>query len=387
MINRDLERLSNWAQTWRVQFNAAKTVYMVISNKKQVPNYPDLYLHGQVLHRVNDHKHLGVTLNKSMKWDSYVEIITNKAATRLNGIKRISHIISRKAKICLYQSLVLPVLEYGSVLYDNCTTILKNRVEQIQRRAAVICTGAFRITSYTRLLEELGWNTLDERRAMARRILLYKMNHKLVPDYLSNLVPQTVADRVGNYVLRNSGDFTCIRTKKAMFYNSFLPKTIREWNNNESAWRGFDFSPSVDSFKSNYKKLLHRTSNKHYNIELENGSIHHSRLRMGLSHLRAHLFHYNLIDNPICQFCNVEPETTGHYVLRCPSFHAARTSYLLGIIANLDLEYVNALDDDKILDIFLYGDLELDDQVNEVLFSMALTFINSSKRFDMRIVR
>ena len=108
---------------------------------------------------------------------------------------------------------------------------------------------------------------------------------------------------------------------------------------------------------------------------------------MGLSHLRAHLFCYNLIDNPICQFCNVEPETTGHYVLRCPSFHAARTRYLLGIIANLDHDYVNALNDDKILDIFLFGDLELDDQVNEVLFSMALTFINSSKRFDMRIVR
>ncbi len=87
MINRDLERLSNSAQTWRVQFNAAKTVYMVVSNKKQVPNYPDLYLHGQVLLRVNDHKHLGVTLNRSIKWDSYVDIITNKAATRLNGIK------------------------------------------------------------------------------------------------------------------------------------------------------------------------------------------------------------------------------------------------------------------------------------------------------------
>ncbi len=298
-----------------------------------------------------------------------------------------SHIITRRAKICLYQSLVLPVLESGSVLYDNCTTVLKNRVEQIQRRAAVSCTGAFRITSYSKLLDELGWNSLDDRRAMARRILLYKMNHNLVPDYLSDLVPQTVGARVGNYVLRNSGDFTCIKTRKSQFYNSFLPKTIREWNNSESAWRGLDFAPSVDSFKSNYKKLLHRTSNLLYNIELEKGNIHHSRLRLGLSHLRAHLFQYNLIDDPVCQFCNVEIETTGHYVLRCPSFHAARTNYLLGIIANLDQDYVQALNDDKILDIFLYGDVELDNQVNEVLFTMALTFINSSKRFDMRIVQ
>ncbi len=168
MINRDLLRLSNWALTWRVQFNAAKTVYMIVSNKKQLPNYPDLYLHGQVLRRVSEHKHLGIILSNNMKWDSYVDSITSKAATRLNGIKRISHIITRKAKICLYQSLILPVLEYGSVLYDNCTTILVNRLEQIQRRAAVICTGAFRITSYSRLLDELGWNSLVDRRAICQ---------------------------------------------------------------------------------------------------------------------------------------------------------------------------------------------------------------------------
>ena len=108
---------------------------------------------------------------------------------------------------------------------------------------------------------------------------------------------------------------------------------------------------------------------------------------MGLSHLRAHLFQYNLINNPICQFCNIEPETTGHYVLRCPSFHVARTNYLLGLIANLDMDYINNLDDATILDIFLYGDLNLDDRVNEILFTMSLTFINSSKRFDTRIVR
>ncbi len=343
MINRDLVRLSTWANTWRVQFNATKTVYMIVSNKKQAPNYPNLYLHGQVLHRVNEHKHLGITLSSKMKWDSYVEQITIKAASRLNGIKRISHIITRRAKITLYQTLVLPVLEYGSVLYDNCTTILKNRVEQIQRKAAIICTGAFRITSYTRLLEELGWNSLDDRRSMARRLMLYKMNHDLVPPYLSALLPPTVYSRVGNYVLRNAGDFTLVKTKKAQFYQSFLPKTIREWNNSVSAWRGLDFAPSVDSFKSGYRKLLHRSPNKFFNIELENGNIQHSRLRMGLSHLRAHLFHYNLIDNPDCQFCNIEPETTGHYVLRCPSFHAARTNYLLGLIANLEMDYVNNL--------------------------------------------
>ncbi len=44
-VNRDLTKLSEWAEQWRVTFNAAKTVYMIVSNRKN-PVYPNLYLHG-----------------------------------------------------------------------------------------------------------------------------------------------------------------------------------------------------------------------------------------------------------------------------------------------------------------------------------------------------
>ncbi len=222
---------------------------------------------------------------------------------------------------------------------------------------------------------------------MARRTLLYKMTHNLVPEYLCNMVPQTVGARVGCYVLRNSGDLTSIRTKKSQLFTSFLPKTVRDCNSNISNWRCIDWAPSVESFGSRYKKTLFRSPNKFFSIELEGGNIQHTRMRLGLSHLRAQLYHYNLINDPICQFCNIEPETVGHYVLRCPAFNAPRTNYLLGLIANLDREYIGNLDDAKILDIFLYGDPKLEDRINELFFSMALTFINTSRRFDFRIVR
>ncbi len=276
--------------------------------------------------------------------------------------------------------------EFTIVSVANGGKLLKVTPAAKYRHLGKSCFGCIQVAMICDF-KPLGWNSLDDRRSMARRILLYKMNHNLVPDYLTSLMPQTVGARVGSYVLRNAGDLTGIRTKKSQFYLSFLPKTIREWNNNESAWRGLDFAPLVDSFRSRYKKLLHRSPNKCYNIELENGNVHHTRLRLGLSHLRAHLFQYNLIANPVCQFCDLEPETTGHFILRCPSFHAPRTNYLLGLIANLDMDYINDLNDEKILQLFLCGDLDLDDRTNELLFTMALTFINSSKRFDMRIVR
>ncbi len=66
--------------------------------------------------RVVHHKHLGVILSSNMKWKSHIDMIIEKASARLNGIRRISHIITRKARVTLYQSLVLSVLEYGSII-------------------------------------------------------------------------------------------------------------------------------------------------------------------------------------------------------------------------------------------------------------------------------
>ena len=47
-LNRDLEKLSTWAETWFMSFNPTKTKYMVVSNKHQFA-YPDICLNNTVL--------------------------------------------------------------------------------------------------------------------------------------------------------------------------------------------------------------------------------------------------------------------------------------------------------------------------------------------------
>ena len=77
-----------------------------------------------------------------------------------------------------------------------------------------------------------------------------------VPEYLKGLVPEQVGDRT-NYNLRNSQDLTTVRTKKVKVYNSFIPKTVREWNNLDKS----KYTPSLSSFKASYKKVMLRSPN------------------------------------------------------------------------------------------------------------------------------
>ena len=390
-VNRDLQSLSQWASQWRVNYNATKTVYMIVSNKKNPVVYPDLYLNGQVLTKVSSHKHLGVTLCKDMTWNLHIDAIIKKAASRLSGIKRIRFLITRKSRITLYNALVLPILEYGGVIFDNCTLYLKQRLESLHRRAAIVCTCAFRITSYERLLGELGWNTLDQRRKLARLSLFYKMCHKTcdendmctdcrnkvgVPDYLKRLVPEKVEDRT-EYNLRNAKDLTTVRTKKVKVYNSFIPKTVRDWNNLDQ----YRYAPSLSSFKASYKKGMLRSPNYLHLFEMGDANIHHTRLRLGLSHLRSHLFTYNLIDNPMCG-CGLEAETTDHYILRCPSFGMARIEMYHAMVDILDNHLLTTLTrDSDIVDLFLFGHPNLSFDKNKLISKMAQTYIINSERF------
>ena len=211
---------------------------MIVSNRRNI-NYPNLYLHGQQLTRVTTHKYLGITFSHDMKWGDHIDSVIQKAFSRLNGIRRLKQVLSRKVKETLYKSLVLPIVEYGSVLFVNCSAALKLRLEGLNRNAAVIITGAFKNTSFVKLLDELGWNSLEDRRKLARLTLFKKIsshahrenrpNDALVPEYLHSLVPHSVGDRAG-YVLRNAGKLDTVKTRLVVSYNSFIPKTTREWN-------------------------------------------------------------------------------------------------------------------------------------------------------------
>ncbi len=218
-----------------------------------------------------------------------------------------------------------------------------------------------------------------------------RLDDLLVQPYLYELLPGTVGDRSG-YVLRNAGKIDNVKSRLIVSYNSFIPKTIRDWNTLFIAFWDIEHTSTslqnvgtLDSFKARYKKEYLKTPNPLYKLDIDGGNIHHTRLRLGLSHLRAHLFSHNLIDNPICQFCNIEPETTEHYIIRCPTYNGVRVRFLMSIANLLEPQYIASLDDNKIVDIFLDGDDTLDFKVNKQLFTMAQTFLVDSKRFNTRI--
>ena len=167
-INDDLLKLSFYGSQCLISFNALKTEYIIVSKRKTRGRHPDIFLNDTKITEANHHKHLGLIISNTMSWSYHINEILAKAEKRLSIMRRSKHILPRSCLDKLYKSMIRPLLDYCDVIYDSCTMYESERLDKLQRKASILCTGAFRMTSNEKILQELGWSKLANRRTNHR---------------------------------------------------------------------------------------------------------------------------------------------------------------------------------------------------------------------------
>ena len=112
-----------------------------------------------------------------------------KAWHRINIMRRLKFILERNSLETIYLSFIRPVLEYRDTIWKTCTQYEKQDLDKIQNEAARIVTGTTILVSIQSLYQEVGWESLQDRRLKHKLNLFFKMQHDLTPPYLSSLVP------------------------------------------------------------------------------------------------------------------------------------------------------------------------------------------------------
>ena len=225
----DINKINNWAESWLVKFNPAKSESLVISRKISKPVHPNLNVSNTPIPNVQTHKHLGIHLSSDSSWGYHITNTVQKAWNRINVMRQLKNRLDRKSLQVIYFSFVRPILEYGNVVWNNMPQYLKDDLDKIQNEAARIISGCSKLVSLSDLREECSWELLSERRRKHKLILFFKMVKGVAPIYLSNLVPQLNSD-ISNYNLCNFTNLYSIACRTSLYKSSFLPLVVYEWN-------------------------------------------------------------------------------------------------------------------------------------------------------------
>ena len=203
LLNEDLREIARWANTWLIILNPTKTKSMTFTRKKET-NWPEAKFNNITIQDEKTHTHLGITFSSDATWDEHLQSIYKKTAYRLNIMRMLKYDLDRKSLNRFYISFIRPMLEYGNILWDNCTKQQSDLLESIQLDAARIITGLRKGTSHQVLLNEAGLAPLAARRQNAKLIQFYKILNNESPTYIDEIIRKFNTHNNTEYNLRNT---------------------------------------------------------------------------------------------------------------------------------------------------------------------------------------
>ena len=97
------------------------------------------------------------------------------------------------------------------------------KVERVQYQAALAITGAWQGSSRSKIYDELGWETLSDRRKGRRVLLINKIINNNTPSYLNEKLPPFCREMLSGNI---NTTFHAIRCKTYRYLSSFFPDAI-----------------------------------------------------------------------------------------------------------------------------------------------------------------
>ena len=212
-LQKDLNRLAQWEHDWQHAFQYPKM----------------LRLGDSTLQETDSHPYLGVCITKDLTWNKHIHQITASANRTLAFLRRNLHSCPKNIKTTAYTTLVCPLLEYSSSVWDPHTQVLLNKIEMVQRRAARFCHNDYtsRETGcVSEMIKKLHLKLLTTRRTNRRLNIFHKAIHSHLSLPVANLLQPI--KRHSRHL--NSKAFNTIHVSKNCYKFSYFPRTIKDWN-------------------------------------------------------------------------------------------------------------------------------------------------------------
>ena len=158
----------------QLKFNITKCVLLRCTRSLSPYQY-NYILNNHTLAVTDQHTYLGVLIDKRLSWSPHISNIASKASQTLNFLKRNLSKCSTEIKASAYLTMVRPLMEYASAIWDPCYIKDIQQLEKVRRSARWVLNDYSYMSSVTSILQQLSWPTLKMRRKISRIIIFIKL--------------------------------------------------------------------------------------------------------------------------------------------------------------------------------------------------------------------
>ena len=369
-----LDRLNEYCNEWDLKVNFGKTKCIAFSRGNSRES-KGLIFDKTNIEFVKQFKYLGVSIDKKGNFSPTLKDLSRKATNAIFALKsRVNFAyLSTKAKLKLFDSLISPILLYGSEIWESYINQTQtkwdaNDIEKVHLTFIKSILGVNRTTANVLIRAELGRYSLKGRCLVRNinytRYLNKKTNNSLVKQAFEYEIRQsesrnTIISSIGYFndtIDHIEGRHINIFQLSKMKLKDMLDEyAFKEWKTN------FDFSSKSDTYREfknkprfekylgsitdfRYIKTLTKFRLSDHNLMIEEGRRIRPKVERG---------------DRLCKFCSINAiEDEIHFLINCSKYKVERT-ILFEKIARIYPNF-NAIPDDKSKFIFLMTQENID---------------------------
>ena len=255
-LQSSLETIYDWSNTNNLQFNELKFKAMRYGVNEDTMDYEYKTPTGNTIPNENTVKDLGILQSNNLQFSEQIETIASKCRSLSGWILRTFITRETNPMLKLFNSLLLPKIDYCSQLWSPHQTNELNKLEAIQRRFTNQITSMKELDYWSRLAK-LRLYSLERRAERYKIIYTWKIIEGLAPNLSTNKIQTKLSDRRGRLCIlpKPAKQHICSAKINTIRENSFCVQGPKLFNALPREIRNIT-EVQVDTFKHHLDKLL-----------------------------------------------------------------------------------------------------------------------------------
>ena len=172
----DFDKTKQWSKRNNLPINYKKKTCMAAGTKRRLTNSRKLEIHVDdiCIENVSKQKLLGVYIDENLNWSAHIDYLCSNISSYISLLRQLSVYVPQNVKKLFYQSYIMPLIDYGSVILGSTSSSNLNRLLKLQKPANwIISKVDFRKPSVD-MFRDLGWQSIENRVKYNKAILTYK---------------------------------------------------------------------------------------------------------------------------------------------------------------------------------------------------------------------